>query len=259
MLICPVCRQKLTISDRACKCAANHCFDRAKEGYINLLLGSKSGDKTGDSKDSARARHAFLAKGFYACLKKEITQLMHGTVLDICCGEGYYDDYDGTLYGFDISKEMVRLAAKSKKGNTYFVANLADIPIADESIDTAVHLFAPFKDREFARVLKADGVLYSVIPGEKHLFEMKEILYDEPYKNDEKAPDSSALILTGRTKITDRITVTGEELKTLFSMTPYFYRTPRENKARLDTVDTLKLTVEFVILEYRKQRGEANG
>lgn len=252
MLICPVCKQKLNLSGNTCKCSSNHCFDKAKEGYINLLLGSKSGDKTGDSKDSARARHAFLAKGFYSCLKSAIASRLNGTVLDICCGEGYYDEYDGTLLGFDISKEMVRLAAKSHKDHIYFVANLADIPIADESIDTAIHLFAPFNDREFARVLKKNGVLYSVIPGENHLYEMKEIIYDKPYKNDERAPDSTLLKLTDKIKITDKVTISGEDLKTLFSMTPYFYRTSEENKSRLDRVDTIKLTVEFVILEYRR-------
>lgn len=253
MLICPVCKQELNMADRTCKCGGNHCFDKAKEGYINLLLGSKSGDKTGDSKESARARHAFLAKGYYSCLKEKISSLMNGTVLDICCGEGYYDEYDGTLYGFDISKEMVRLAAKAHKENTYFVANLADIPIADESIDTVIHLFAPFNDKEFARVLKKSGVLYSVIPGENHLYEMKEIIYDKPYKNDEKAPDSKLLSLAGSTKLAEKVTISGEDLKTLFSMTPYFYRTSEENKLRLNTVDELELTVEFIILEYRRR------
>ena len=53
---------------------------------------------------------------------------MRGTVLDICCGEGYYDDYSGELYGFDLSKETVRIAAKRKNGSFYFVANLKVSP-----------------------------------------------------------------------------------------------------------------------------------
>ena len=60
------------------------------------------------------------------------TQKLNGTVLDICCGEGYYDEYSGELYGFDISKEMVRLAATSRKEHNYFVANLAHIPVCDK-------------------------------------------------------------------------------------------------------------------------------
>ena len=42
-------------------------------------------------------------------------------------------------------------------------------------------------------------------------------------------------------------------MKELFSMTPYFYRTSEENKKRLDGVGDTMLTVDFVILEYKKQ------
>lgn len=218
----------------------------------DLLLGSKSGDKTGDSKESARARHSLLAKGYYHCLKAYLADTMQGTVLDICCGEGYYDDYSGTLYGFDISKEMVRLAAKSKGQNNYFVANLSAIPIKDKCADTAIHLFAPFNEKEFSRVLKEDGVLYSVVGGKNHLWELKEILYDTPYKNDEQPPATEKLKLISKTKVTDRVKISGTDLKTLFSMTPYFYRTGEADKKKLDTIDELMLTVEFLILEYRK-------
>lgn len=251
-MICPVCKGKLNKEGNSLKCKNNHSFDYSREGYVNLLISNKSGDKTGDSKESAHARHNFLAKGYYSCLKDAIAKRMNGVVLDICCGEGYYDTYDGTLYGFDISKEMVRLASKSNKGANYYVANLSSIPIEDKSIDTAVHLFAPFNESEFCRILKDDGVLYSVIPGENHLFEMKRIVYDKPYKNDEKAPETEALRLVSRTKVSEVVSIGRDDLKELFSMTPYFYRTSNENKARLDSVDTLNLTVDFVILEYRK-------
>lgn len=252
ILLCPVCREKLNKEGNTFRCLNNHSFDCAKEGYVNLLLGSKSGDKTGDSKDSARARHNLLAKGYYDCLKDCITSKMHGTVLDICCGEGYYDDYDGELYGFDISKEMVRLASKSRKDKCYFAANMASIPIEDACIDTAVHLFAPFNEKEFSRILKKNGVLYSVVGGENHLWELKQLLYDTPYKNDEMPPKTNILNLVSKEKIKNRVKMNNEDLKILFSMTPYFYRTSASDKAKLDTVEELELTVEFVIFEYRR-------
>lgn len=251
ILICPKCKSELIKSGNTLRCENNHCFDYSKEGYVNLLLSSKSGDKKGDSKESAHARHTFLAKGYYSVLKEEIAKRMTGTVLDICCGEGYYDQYDGELYGFDISKEMVRLASKSNKQNNYFVANLANIPIADKSVDTAIHLFAPFNDKEFSRILKADGILYSVIPGENHLFEMKELLYDKPYKNDEQPPKAEALKLISQTKISKKVNINKADLIELFSMTPYYYRTSQENKDRLNLIEEISLTVEFIILEYK--------
>lgn len=252
ILVCPVCGGELVKENRTLKCNNSHSFDYSKEGYVNLLLGSKSGDKTGDSKESARARHELLNKGYYSCLKEYITSVMSGTVLDICCGEGYYDEYDGKLFGFDISKEMIRLASKGHKDNEYFVANLSKIPVKSGSVDTAIHLFAPFNDIEFSRVLKDDGVLYSVVGGREHLWELKSLLYDTPYKNDEKPPSADRLKLVDKIKVSDRVKINQADLKVLFSMTPYFYHTSDSDKMKLDTVDELELTVEFVIFKYIK-------
>ena len=165
-------------------------------------------------------------------------------MLDICCGEGYYDEYSGELYGFDISKEMVRLAATSRKEHNYFVANLAHIPVCDNSIDTAMHLFAPFKP---------GGRLLSVIPGDNHLIELKNILYDTPYLNDEKAPETSLFTLKSKNKISNTFDISRDDLKTLFSMTPYFYRTSESDKEKLDRVKSIRLTASFVVLEYAKE------
>lgn len=256
VLICPNCGAPLAWKDdhRALQCRHGHSFDRAREGYVNLTIGSRSGETRGDSRASAKSRHEFLSKDYYGCLKQSIAGKMQGTVLDICCGEGYYDDYDGALYGFDLSKEMVRLAARRHREENYhyFVANLAHIPIADESIDTEIHLFAPFHDAEFARVLKPEGKLYSVIPGADHLIEMKQVVYDTPYENDEKAPESHLLTLIDREKVTRKVRIGGEDLRTCFSMTPYYYRTAEKDRRKLDAVDALDLTVSFVILTYQK-------
>ena len=60
MLICPVCGEKLNREDRTVFCEKGHKFDLAKEGYVNLLRSSKSGDKIGDDKLAARCRRDFL-------------------------------------------------------------------------------------------------------------------------------------------------------------------------------------------------------
>ena len=256
ILTCPVCNQglKLCKDNKLYRCESGHCFDLAKEGYVNLVIGSKSGEGRGDSKASARARKDFLDTETFGLLKQAICEKMTGTVLDICCGEGYYDSYEGELYGFDLSKEMVRLAAKRNKGENYhyFVGNLSSIPVISGSVDTCIHLFAPFHDIEFGRVLKDTGRLYSVIPGKDHLFEIKEKVYDTPYKNDEKAPEAETLKLLSRERVKEKRTLSGETVRTLFSMTPYYYRTSSEDKAKLLSVEEMEVTLDFVILEYGK-------
>lgn len=254
ILLCPVCGGELKKDEKRLFCAKNHSFDIAKEGYVNLLISNKSGDKTGDSKESARARHEFLEKGYFSFLKEEISKKMRGTVLDICCGEGYYDDYDGKLYGFDLSKETVRLAAKRKNGGLYFVANLKSIPVKSESVDTAIHIFAPFNATQFARVLKKGGRLYSVVPSPEHLIELKTLVYDTPYLNDENYPDGNGLKLISKQRISKVLNIPRDDLKTLFSMTPYYYRTSETDKEKINSVESLDTTLAFTILEYEKEK-----
>ena len=145
MLLCPICRRPLDqASDPAvATCESGHCFNRAKEGYLNLLHSSKKGDSMGDPKAAARSRRDFLNKGYYAPLRDALVAAVRSLaaerpddllpLLDICCGEGYYTSALGQVagvdaYGFDLSKEMVRLAAK--RGNaSYFVANMKSVPV----------------------------------------------------------------------------------------------------------------------------------
>lgn len=260
MLICPVCGENLIKEGSTQKCPSGHSFDIAKEGYVNLLLTSKKGDSMGDDRVSARKRRDFLNCGYYAPLKDELVSLFSdksGAVLDICCGEGYYtsalaENEKLRVYGFDLSREMVRLAAKREKAE-YFVANMANIPVADRSFDYAVHLFAPFNEKEFARILKSGGRLYTVVPGSHHLFGLKEVLYDEPYLNDEKLPETSALRLISRRKVSAEIELrTPEDIEAVFRMTPYYFHTSEKDKAKLLKLSSLKTPIEFIIGEYIK-------
>lgn len=160
MLLCPVCHEPLVDDERGAVCAGGHRFDRAREGYLYLLRSSKSGDSMGDPKSQARSRRDFLNRGYYAPLRDAMVELVRKqasgraastngpmTLLDICCGEGYYTSAMGAVpgvdaYGFDLGKEMVRLAAK-RGDATYFVANMKDVPVADGAFDMVTELFAP--------------------------------------------------------------------------------------------------------------------
>ncbi len=152
---------------------------------------------------------------------------------------------------FDLGKEMVRLAAK-RGDATYFVANMKDIPVADGAFDMVTELFAPFNEREFARVLAPEGSLYTVVPGARHLFGLKEVLYDTPYLNDEKLPKTTELELVGTQRVSANITLqTQADIEAVFQMTPYYYRTRPADKERLANLDTLQTDIDFIIAEYR--------
>ena len=135
---------------------------------------------------------------------------------------------------------------------TYFVANMKDIPVADGAFDMVTELFAPFNERELARVLAPEGSLYTVVPGARHLFGLKEVLYDTPYLNDEKLPKTTELELVGTQRVSANITLrTQADIEAVFQMTPYYYRTRPADKERLANLDTLQTDTDFIIAEYR--------
>ncbi|MBR6620171.1 MAG: methyltransferase domain-containing protein [Clostridia bacterium] len=262
LLLCPICKSELTQCGNSLRCEKSHCFDLAREGYVNLLTGSKSGELIGDNADMARCRKNFLDKGYFQPLAERICEIINEsnsrTVVDICCGEGYYTEYikantGADIYGFDISKQMVRLAAKRRCGANFFVANMADIPLADSAADCAVHLFAPFCENEFARIIKSGGLLISVAPGRHHLHKLKEKLYDTPYENDEAPPELKGFTLIRTENVQAEIHLnSSEDIDALFRMTPYYYHTSQADKEKLTGLDSLDTQTDFFIRIYLK-------
>lgn len=264
ILTCPVCRLPLAAENRTLRCERGHSFDLAKEGYVNLLSSRKSGELTGDNKAMARSRRDFLDKGYYEPLARAVCEQIGrfsgdgDAVLDICCGEGYYTEYlaarlNRRFYGFDLSKSMVRLAAKRRCGAAFFVANIAAIPVQSGAVKMAFHLFAPFHAAEFARVIADDGVILTAVAGKNHLYGLKRVLYDTPYYNDEQPPAADGLRLTDTVRVSDEITLSSrEDIAALFQMTPYYYHTPSEGMRRLQALDRLTTEIEFVIYVYQK-------
>jgi 23S rRNA (guanine745-N1)-methyltransferase len=92
--------------------------------------------------------------------------------------------------------------------------------------------------------------------GERHLFGLKELVYDDPYLNDPRRDlptRGDALTLVDTRNVTFRITV--EEpphIAALFSMTPYYWRTSREGHGRLAAAETLTTEVSFDLHIYEK-------
>ena len=262
MLICPVCGKTLVRNEKSYVCTDNHSFDTAKEGYVNLLSGKhKAGELIGDNRDMAKARRLFLEKGYYDFLAESLCGKIKkdSVVLDISCGEGYYTDFfrrstGASVYGFDISKEMIKLAAKKYKEVTFFVANIARIPVSDESVDTAIQICAPFSEKEFARILKKDGCLYSVVPAKRHLWGLKEFLYENPYENNEDDTEYEFLRKESEETVSAFVTLHGsEEIMSLFAMTPYYYKTSEKDKIRLSQADKIETQLEFVIRKFVKR------
>lgn len=269
MLICPVCAKPLDKVNSAMKCASGHSFDISSSGYCNLLTGTKAGQWIGDSKEMVAARRSFLDSGAYQPLRdavckkaKKLASFDNACVLDAGCGEGYYtreiasflSDKPVTIIGMDISKSATQYAAKRDKLTTYVTASCFRMPVADNSIDLLLSLFAPSAPEEFSRVLKPDGKVLQVVPGARHLWELKEAVYSEPYLNREEKHTLDGFALTEKESIEYTAEITSpERIQALFSMTPYYHRTPKDGIDRLNALKQIRLTLSFLILVFEKK------
>ena len=267
LLRCPVCGTSGTISENQksffCTGIRKHCFDFSKSGYLNLA-GPHGG--AGDLKSAIRARSLFLEEGYYEPLSASINAILSNlgvsSILDAGCGEGYYTNRmtaaADAVMGIDLSTAGVDHAAKeAKKANNgagFAVASLFHLPLADASLDAVTSLFAPCAEEEFLRVLKPNGYLILVGAGERHLFGLKSVLYDDPYINTGRADLPKSMHKADQKKLTYEITVEGRAaIDALFSMTPYYWRTSEHDRAKLEAFDTLKTTVDFDIYIYQKK------
>ena len=239
MLCCPNCGQPLKKTDRTFCCPKRHSFDISASGYCNLLLSSRSGDRVGDEKQMVMARRRFLDRGYYQ-------QLAERGLLS-------------QMIGIDISKSATQYAAKRDARTQYVTASAYQMPIIAHSADLVVSLFAPTPAQEFSRVLRPDGAVLCVVPGEMHLWELKCAVYDTPYRNREEKHRLDGFALTDCTHVEYQVTIDRpEDIRTLFAMTPYSHRTPAEGKRRLEALESLTVTLSFALLTFRPEQGNAS-
>lgn len=266
--ICPVCKAPLENSEKLYKCENGHCFDKSKFGYVNLLMSNQSSAKRhGDDRLMVRARRDFLSAGYYSFLFKEIKNICskyldeNATILDAGCGECYYSGSIAQcnpkykFLGIDISKDALEFACKRKVVFPLAVASLFDMPVMSESCDCVLNCFSPKADAEFERVLKNGGILIRVIPLEDHLFSLKAAVYEKPYLNEKPEKDIENLTFAEYREISRELEINNnEDILNLFRMTPYYYKTGREDQEKLTTLASFSTKAAFGIFVYRKDK-----
>ena len=270
LLKCPVCGEKLEKSLKSYVCPRRHSFDISSKGYVNLLLSNQMNARLpGDNKMMVNARADFLSKGYYSHLAEAVSSAAAedfpgGVILDAGCGEGIYTVSAAKkvpemfFMGTDISKTAADAAAKRAKAegvsNVLFsVSSVFHLPVKSGSCDMLTTLFAPWCGEEFLRVLKPDGTLIMVIPGERHLWQLKSAIYDDPYLNEPKETAPNGFSLLEKIPIKSKILLDNNaDIQNLFSMTPYYYKTSEEGHRRAEALERLETEIEFEILIYKK-------
>lgn len=148
------------------------------------------------------------------------------------------------LIGADISKDAVRLAAGGGDPNLWIVDDVANLALADASMDCILNVFTPANYREFRRVLRHGGMLVKVVPGPRHLEQLRRALGDGDHDEGDvmrifqRNCDTTAVIPATRT-----FDVPPERVPTLIGMTPLAFR--------LDEAQRRKIMVSRITIDAR--------
>ena len=186
---CPVCGASfVNLEDHQLQCANHHQLNINKHGYVYFL---NRGVQSGYDREMLLARRALLNAGLFDGIIDQINHELpttSQTILDVGTGEGTPLDklrqrrkkvVGDNYIGFDLSRDGVQLATQLEPGLFFCLADLRQLPFADQSIDVVMELFSPSDYQEFRRVLKPNGQLYKVIPTGNYLHEMRELLYPD--------------------------------------------------------------------------------
>lgn len=269
---CPLCSLPLTPRRGGVECANNHQFDTAKEGYVNLMpVQHKRSKQPGDNVEMMQARRRFLATEHYHPLREAVAQLCAtyiegtaGKLLDIGCGEGYYTAYlseqllakqpQSTCYGLDISKVAIRYAAKryTSEAMQFCVASSQRLPFADGSLNAIVRIYAPCQAQELARVLANQGVVITVTPAGRHLYQLKELVYQDVHLHDETPEQIAGFTLIEENKLGYEMSLTGQQADDLLQMTPFAWKANAVVRSQLATTAQFICSADFMIRVYRK-------
>lgn len=275
VLACPVCGAPLALQPTLAACPQSHTFDRARSGYLNLLLSNKKQSaEPGDSPAMLQSRRAFLQRGFYdpmaeamsVAVREVVTGRTEAQIADLGCGEGYFTSRvraacggaapnASTFYGVDISRPGMKMAAAYGRDIHWIVASLHRSPFLPKSLDVALSVFAPIDAADVKRVLRDDGALVTVTPGPDHLDALRIIIYTS-VKPHPKTPalmaDDTLFDAPVSTRVRYPIALESqEEIMNLLAMTPFYWHISRATRTALEQLPRLELTVDVYVNVFR--------
>lgn len=270
--ICPLCHTPFQQTANTQICANNHHFDIAKEGYLNLLpVNAKNSKNPGDNKEMMIARRAFLNSNGYLPLAEKVSELIstlladkeQAQLLDLGCGEGYYTNLlANSLPGhfvvnaLDISKVAVRYAAKRNKKINFCVASAYDVPLADNSLDLLVRIYAPSSDSELQRLIKQGGYLLTVTPAPRHLFQLREKIYEQVNEHAQENEPPTGFTQVEQINLAYPLQITeAQTLQDLISMTPFSWKFNKQAMAELLSEESWTIECDFNIEVYQRVMG----
>ncbi|MGV0168842.1 methyltransferase domain-containing protein [Furfurilactobacillus sp. WILCCON 0119] len=260
---CPTCGDAYDhVAGHTVVCSRGHSLDLNRKGSLYFLNHAVA---TEYDALMLAARRRMLTAGLFAPIVQEINAQLAPTpqrILDVGTGEGtplaqldqLRQQPADTLIGFDISKDGVNLATQLATKSFFCVADLANLPFANQSFDAVIELFSPSAYREFERVIRPGGQIIKVVPNANYLVELRHALYEETdpqyhYQN-ERVVDlfEQHYPTMTREQVQYQFSIGAERIDDMLAMTPLSWGTDDVHRKAAKQDPVAAVTVDVSIL-----------
>lgn len=272
--VCPLDGGPFASTANGVSCAAGHAFDRAREGYLNLLpVQHKASLNPGDDKTMVAARTRVLDDGCFAPVADKLFELAQAglapardggplRIVDAGCGEGYYlarlveaaqasvDPRAIECAGTDISKWAVRAAARRCPAVAWAVASNRRLPFAPRSVHLIVSAFGFPVWASFQQVQAPGGCVLLVDAGPGHLLELRRVIYPTVELSGPPpllAAEACGYRVGTEARLVYPTDLAGQsQIQAITAMTPHAHRMPPAGREALARLARLTVTIDVV-------------
>lgn len=154
ILMCPICKNSLTILNHELICTNNHVFTISKKGTLFLVNSSNFKNSLIYNTTLFKNRRQFINKNYYNLVYNEIAKFINSmsknniNILDLGSGEGTHMhkilervNKNWNLISIDYSRDAINLATDYTENNICIIGDINNLPLIDKSIDVVVDFF----------------------------------------------------------------------------------------------------------------------
>lgn len=266
---CPLCRQRLHFHEesRGWHCDGKHHFDKREIGYWDFYKGNKP--RNAESRQELRARQFLVTSGLFQPAVEsmvKVLQTQDSASERNCVNLGPGHAWIGKLLAQALTEHEIPLKVFSplESENEAFAAAksgmeavcltpLKSLPFADASADMLWLLDIPAKGKEWQRILKPGGLLLMLAAGPRHLWQIKEFVYDGLTEKPFVLELSGQFELISETPVSWTHALSVADAKVLMGMAPWAWRVKEASLKAMEKGDFSGLEMDYRIILAKKR------
>lgn len=240
-LSCPFCRLPLHRHEASggAYCDKKHHFDRAPEGYLDLIPG-KHPPSEGESRALMRARRHWLEQGALNPLADALAALLpaeHGELIVLGAGEGYLcralaaRRSDWHYAGIERARNAVFAAAKAQPEAAFVLADPKQAPLqAGSAMALLREVDNKTKLTELPTLLAPGGLLILISQGPRHHWQLRSHINPDAKEHPPLWPKLDELENRVQQRCHFEVTLDRSERELMLAISPLAWRASNQSR-----------------------------